>query len=248
MRPLANSSAHNIPKALTLSLTTRPIGASGSALANRFVREAVTRTIRCWRVTMTRNRGPRPESRGGTSCATPTGLHRAWLLLTRRVPTRGKDVRTIPNAFPGEFRQREAPRSRSPRTSGISEATLDAWLEKVRRRDGLRPGLIRADGVQRVRTKTGSASWRTKSYVGVRCPPGHSRQAARAQKPDSAPGNSAGNSAPRQKRPRKDSNLRTRFRKPMLFPLSYGGVTHTSSEWAALRRGANETSRWHTVS
>jgi hypothetical protein len=34
----------------------------------------------------------------------------------------------------------------------------------------------------------------------------------------------------------------------MLFPLSYGGVTHTSSEWAALRRGANETSRWHTVS
>jgi hypothetical protein len=24
-------------------------------------------------------------------------------------------------------------------------------------------------------------------------------------------------------RPRKDSNLRTRFRKPMLYPLSYGG-------------------------
>ena len=39
-------------------------------------------------------------------------------------------------------------------------------------------------------------------------------------------------------RPRKDSNLRTRFRKPMLFPLSYGGVIHTSSEWAASRRGA----------
>jgi hypothetical protein len=25
------------------------------------------------------------------------------------------------------------------------------------------------------------------------------------------------------RRPRKDSNLRTRFRKPMLYPLSYGG-------------------------
>ncbi len=40
----------------------------------------------------------------------------------------------------------------------------------------------------------------------------------------------------RTSRPRKDSNLRTRFRKPMLFPLSYGGVTHTSSEWAATAR------------
>ena len=28
---------------------------------------------------------------------------------------------------------------------------------------------------------------------------------------------------PEKKRPRKDSNLRTRFRKPMLYPLSYGG-------------------------
>ena len=27
-----------------------------------------------------------------------------------------------------------------------------------------------------------------------------------------------------RKRPRKDSNLRTRFRKPMLYPLSYGGL------------------------
>jgi hypothetical protein len=25
------------------------------------------------------------------------------------------------------------------------------------------------------------------------------------------------------RRPRQDSNLRTRFRKPMLYPLSYGG-------------------------
>jgi hypothetical protein len=31
-----------------------------------------------------------------------------------------------------------------------------------------------------------------------------------------------------RKRPRKDSNLRTRFRKPMLYPLSYGGGTSTS--------------------
>ena len=34
----------------------------------------------------------------------------------------------------------------------------------------------------------------------------------------------------------------------MLYPLSYGGVTHTSSEWAASRRGATDTSRWHTIS
>jgi hypothetical protein len=30
-------------------------------------------------------------------------------------------------------------------------------------------------------------------------------------------------------RPRKDSNLRTRFRKPMLYPLSYGG-----SDWLSI--------------
>jgi hypothetical protein len=29
------------------------------------------------------------------------------------------------------------------------------------------------------------------------------------------------------RRPRKDSNLRTRFRKPMLYPLSYGGESHS---------------------
>ena len=29
----------------------------------------------------------------------------------------------------------------------------------------------------------------------------------------------------------------------MLFPLSYGGVTHTVSEWAASRRRAKNLSR-----
>ena len=33
-------------------------------------------------------------------------------------------------------------------------------------------------------------------------------------------------------RPRKDSNLRTRFRKPMLYPLSYGGMAHPGLSWA----------------
>jgi hypothetical protein len=32
-----------------------------------------------------------------------------------------------------------------------------------------------------------------------------------------------GHEAPPAVRPRQDSNLRTRFRKPMLYPLSYGG-------------------------
>ena len=63
------------------------------------------------------------------------------------------------------------------------------------------------------------------SLITLVAQPGSRSQCA----PDCAPG-----SAPPEVRlavrPRKDSNLRTRFRKPMLFPLSYGGVTHTSSE------------------
>jgi hypothetical protein len=30
-------------------------------------------------------------------------------------------------------------------------------------------------------------------------------------------------------RPRQDSNLRTRLRRPMLYPLSYRGVVHTGA-------------------
>jgi hypothetical protein len=37
-------------------------------------------------------------------------------------------------------------------------------------------------------------------------------------------------------RPRKDSNLRTRFRKPMLYPLSYGGVAQTCDPAQRRRR------------
>ena len=33
----------------------------------------------------------------------------------------------------------------------------------------------------------------------------------------------------------------------MLYPLSYGGVTHTGSEWTTSRRGAPDTSRWHSI-
>ena len=36
------------------------------------------------------------------------------------------------------------------------------------------------------------------------------------------------------RRPRKDSNLRTRFRKPMLYPLSYGGRRHAPMRGTAL--------------
>jgi hypothetical protein len=50
--------------------------------------------------------------------------------------------------------------------------------------------------------------------------------------------------------PRQDSNLRTRFRKPMLYPLSYGSFAawlHRDSNLLIGLRSGNTANQWYRL-